>query len=104
MSQDFIHLCWNPNPPRQRMADIIARVAEKHGVSISDIKGPSRLRMYAHPRQEAMSEMVDMGYAEGRVPATGAAADDLYAVMVARGTINLGATDDLTVELTVDQN
>lgn len=61
MSQDFIHLCWNPNPPRQRMADIIARVAEKHGVSISDIKGPSRLRMYAHPRQEAMSEMVDTG-------------------------------------------
>lgn len=39
-----------------------------------------------------------------RVPITGNAADDIYMVMVARGTINLASTSDLIVAVTVDQN
>lgn len=53
---------------------------------------------------DVVGAAVSTAYAEGRVPITGAAADDIYVVMVARGTINLGSTSDLTVELTVDQN
>lgn len=45
-----------------------------------------------------------VGYKECRVPLTGAAADDIYIVLVARGTINLDSTSDLVVEATVDQN
>lgn len=45
-----------------------------------------------------------VGYKEARIPLTGAAADDIYVVMVARGPINLGSTSDLLVELSTDQN
>ncbi len=45
-----------------------------------------------------------VGYKEARVPLTGAAADDIYVVLVIRGAHTPGSTSDLTVEFTADQN
>lgn len=45
-----------------------------------------------------------IGFAECRIPFKPAAGDNVYAVMVARGTINLASTSDLIVEFGVDQN
>lgn len=42
--------------PRVTMADIAARVAEKHHLTVADLKGQSRRRPVAWPRQEAMHE------------------------------------------------
>jgi hypothetical protein len=53
---------------------------------------------------DVVGSTISTAYAEGRVPITGAAADDIFVVMVARGTINLGSTSDLTAAVTVDQN
>lgn len=45
-------------PPHRRvtMAEITLRVAEKHGLTVEDLKGQSRIRPIAWPRQEAMYE------------------------------------------------
>jgi chromosomal replication initiation ATPase DnaA len=40
--------------PSTRMADIIAEVAARHGVTIEALKGPDRFRNIARVRQEAM--------------------------------------------------
>lgn len=53
---------WSPTPPRPTMAAIAERVAEKHGVSVDDIKGMRRFPHLVLPRHEAMHEM----YATGR--------------------------------------
>lgn len=37
--------------------DIIREVAEDHGLTVSDLLGPSKRRKYAWPRQEAMLRM-----------------------------------------------
>lgn len=52
---------WSPTPPRPTMAAIAERVAEKHGVSVDDIKGMRRFPHLAHPRHEAMHEMYATG-------------------------------------------
>lgn len=45
-------------PPRRvTMAEIAQRVAEKHRIEVGDLKGQSRKRYIAWPRQEAMHEM-----------------------------------------------
>jgi chromosomal replication initiator protein len=36
------------------MAQIASEVAERHGLTVDDLKGHSRVRCYAWPRQEAM--------------------------------------------------
>ena len=40
------------------MADVLAWVAEKHGLTVKELKGPGRHRYVVHPRQEAMWIMV----------------------------------------------
>ena len=44
------------------MADIIRRIAEKHGLKVSDLKSDTHRRSVAWPRQEAMYE----AYVTGR--------------------------------------
>ena len=43
-----------PITPRRFAADILADVAKKYGLTVADLKGPSRERRIAWPRQEAM--------------------------------------------------
>lgn len=58
MSADYVAPCWNPIPaPPATMAQIIARVAEKHGLTAAELKSERRARHIFHPRQEAMHEM-----------------------------------------------
>ena len=38
---------------RPRMRDVAALVAERHGLSLAELKGPSATRRIAWPRQEA---------------------------------------------------
>lgn len=38
----------------QTMREIAEFVAGKHNLTVADLKGPSRERKFAHPRQEAM--------------------------------------------------
>lgn len=90
-------LIFNANPSSSTVTDNSAFVLAD--ADRAKLKGVIKVTSF-----DVAGTSASIGYAEGRVPATGAAADDLYAVMVARGTINLGATDDLIVELTVDQN
>jgi chromosomal replication initiator protein len=40
-----------PGPEAEK---IVAEVAEKHGLTVADLKGPSQRHAIAHPRQEAM--------------------------------------------------
>lgn len=60
MSEQFVALCWEPTPPpRPTMQSIIERVAEKHGITVEDIKDPKRnrcSRRYAWPRHEFFYE------------------------------------------------
>jgi chromosomal replication initiator protein len=49
-------------PPKPRMAEIAAMVAERHGLSLDTLRGPQRCRRVAHARQEAMALI----YAQGR--------------------------------------
>lgn len=44
------------HPRPVTMSDIAARVAEKHRLTVADLKGQSRRREFAWPRQEAMHE------------------------------------------------
>lgn len=44
-----------------KMAQILADVAQRHGIPIADIKSRSRLRPIVHARQEAMALMRDEG-------------------------------------------
>ncbi len=90
-------LIFNANPSASTVTDNSAFVLAD--ADRAKLKGVIKVTAF-----DVAGSSASFGYAEGRVPATGAAADDLYAVMVARGTINLGATDDLILELTVDQN
>jgi hypothetical protein len=49
--------------PEDRQILTIARaVAAKHGLTVADLKGPSRARRCAHPRQEAMWGALKAGY------------------------------------------
>lgn len=45
-----------------------------------------------------------VGFAECRIPFDLASGTSLYAVMIARGTINLASTTDIIIEVTVDRN
>lgn len=44
-------------PYRPQGHQILRQVAEKHGLSVSDLKGRSRYRAVVWPRQEAMYEL-----------------------------------------------
>lgn len=44
------------------MAQIAADVCNRYGLTLADLRSPSRRREFAHPRQESMAEM----YATGR--------------------------------------
>lgn len=44
-------------PPRPTMAAIKATVARRHGVTVAQLEGPSRLKRFVLARQEAMWEM-----------------------------------------------
>lgn len=46
---------------RPRMADIVAAVADKHDVTVADLKGPSRVKHIVAARFEAMARMYDLG-------------------------------------------
>lgn len=47
-----------PNPAtRPTMMSITMRVAEKYGVTVADIRGPSQTRRLVYPRWEAMHEI-----------------------------------------------
>lgn len=62
MSEAFVELCWDPTPPPPiTMAQILARVAEKHGLTVADLKGPRIAPRFSHPRQEAMHAMHAVG-------------------------------------------
>ena len=61
MSAHPLAPAWKSAPPRPTMAAIAERVAEKHGVSVEDIKGPRRFPHLARPRHEAMHEMYATG-------------------------------------------
>lgn len=43
------------------MAAIAARIAEKHGLTVDDLKTGGRRRRVCWPRQEAMHEMMETG-------------------------------------------
>lgn len=90
-------LIFNADPSASTVTDNSAFVLAD--ADRAKLKGAIKVTSF-----DVVGASASIGYAEGRVPATGAVADDLYAVMVARGAINLGATDDLILELTVDQN
>lgn len=47
---------------------------------------------------------IAVGYKECNVPIKLASGTDIYAVLVARGAINLASTSDIDVEIAVDQN
>jgi chromosomal replication initiator protein len=53
----------NPKPTMREMA---MEVAEKHGVTLEDLQGPSRTQKLATARQEAMARI----YATGRYSTT----------------------------------
>lgn len=65
MSDEMVLSLWRgliPAAPKfTRMADVVEWVAAKHGISIEDLKGPSRVRSFAYARQEAMWEMCQTG-------------------------------------------
>lgn len=42
-----------PKPPTMR--EIASEVAERHGVKVDEMRGPSRKRYFVHPRQEAFA-------------------------------------------------
>lgn len=48
-------------------ADILATVAQSHGVRVSEIKGQTRLRHVAWARQEAMSRLHERGLSLGQI-------------------------------------
>lgn len=47
--------------PRPMMTEIAALVAERHGLTVEDLRGPARPRRIAWPRQEAMALIYNMG-------------------------------------------
>lgn len=58
MSEQFVELCWKPHAVTGvSMAEITRSVAEKHEVSVADIKGSGRARWVSQPRQEVMYEI-----------------------------------------------
>lgn len=58
MSEQYIALCWKPQKVvGVSMAEIARRVAERHEVSVDDLKGSGRARWVSQPRQEAMYEI-----------------------------------------------
>lgn len=53
------HKC-RPIRGRPRIAEIIAKTAEKHGLKVSDLTGPRRFRPIVRARWEAMAEAYDL--------------------------------------------
>jgi chromosomal replication initiation ATPase DnaA len=47
--------------PGKEAERIVAEVAERHGLTAADLKGPSRLKHISHPRQEAMAALYITG-------------------------------------------
>lgn len=43
-----------PDPPDRTMLGITSEVADRHGVTVDELRGPSPKRRCARPRQEAM--------------------------------------------------
>lgn len=43
------------DPPKPTMKEIAILVAERHGVTLEDLRGPSRRLRASRPRQEAMA-------------------------------------------------
>lgn len=54
---------WRGLMPIQRalMAPIATRIAESHGLTLDDLKGPERCRRVAWPRQEAYAAIYETG-------------------------------------------
>ena len=54
---------WRGQIPRQRsfMASVAREVAEKHRLTLDDLRGPSRKRPVAWARQEFMCEALGLG-------------------------------------------
>lgn len=61
MSERAYWFWVSPEPPPS-MRDISKAVAERHGLTLDDLRSPRRYRRIAHPRQEAMALI----YATGR--------------------------------------
>lgn len=51
------HETLGPRPVRVTMAEIVEAVAERHGLTVADLKGPARASRVSQPRHEAMHEM-----------------------------------------------
>ncbi len=52
---------------RVSMIQLCEEVAEANGISVKDIRGASRLRDVAWPRQEFMALAIDAGYSSSQV-------------------------------------
>lgn len=57
----------DPPPKLARMIDIASEVAAKNMISLAEIRGPSRVRAVAWPRQDAMRAMIDAGYSTTQI-------------------------------------
>lgn len=54
-----------PEPAKPTMLSIAEGVAEAYGISLDDLRSPSRLRRISHPRQEAMYLMRQVLWPDG---------------------------------------
>jgi chromosomal replication initiation ATPase DnaA len=48
-------------PPKTRLTEIAELVAERYGLTVQALRGPSKVKRIAHPRQEAMTISYDTG-------------------------------------------
>lgn len=55
-----------PPPPRREIERIADDVAKRHSISVADLKGPSRKRIFAWPRQEAFWLCREQKLSDGR--------------------------------------
>ena len=58
-----------PVPPRERRAkvDILREVMERYDLTAAQLRGDTRCRAVAHPRQEAMWLMFQEGYGDSNI-------------------------------------
>jgi chromosomal replication initiation ATPase DnaA len=52
---------------RKTMAAICEEVAFNYEIDTDDIRGPSRVRVFAWPRQEFMARALDAGFSSGQI-------------------------------------
>jgi chromosomal replication initiation ATPase DnaA len=61
-----VHPAQMPAPPRmETMRSIAAEIAEKHGLTVEELRGRSHARRVAWPRQEAMWRMRQVRWPNG---------------------------------------